>query len=122
MMQVHTEVNEHHIGTVVSDLSGTRRGHVLGMESDASTDPSAVDNGITQIYAPPDSVMVQGDVAGYVPKHVIKAEVPLSSMLGYSSALRSLTGGSGSFSMRVIGYGEMSKDRERAVVNEMKGW
>lgn len=122
MMQVYTEVNEHHIGTVVSDLSGTRRGHVLGMESDASTDNSAVEDGATQIYAPPDSVMVQGDVAGYVPKHVIKAEVPLSSMLGYSSALRSLTGGSGSFSMRVIGYGEMSKDRERVVVNEMQGW
>ncbi|KAI8336231.1 P-loop containing nucleoside triphosphate hydrolase protein [Chlamydoabsidia padenii] len=121
MMEVYTEVNENHIGSVVSDLSGTRRGHVIGMDSAAGTEDTTDLN--TQVYSPPDSLMTYtGDISGYVPKHVIKAHVPLSSMLGYSSALRSLTGGSGSFSMRVIGYGEMSNDRERAVINEMKGW
>ncbi|KAI8351183.1 P-loop containing nucleoside triphosphate hydrolase protein [Blakeslea trispora] len=126
MMEVHTEVNEDHIGSVVSDLSGTRRGHVIGMESSADDQDSQgnVDssNENAQVYAPEDSLLVSHDVDGYKPKQVIKAHVPLSSMLGYSSALRSLTGGSGSFSMRVIGYGEMSKDREKAVVSEMKGW
>ncbi|CAO3597905.1 unnamed protein product [Absidia cylindrospora] len=124
MMEVHTEVNENHIGNVVGDLSGTRRGHVIGMESSSSSMHADNNNTDVEVYAPPDSLSVQtgGKVAGYIPKHVIKAQVPLSSMLGYSSALRSLTGGSGNFSMRVIGYGEMSKDRERAVVGEMKGW
>lgn len=123
MMEVYTEVNENHIGNVVSDLSGTRRGHVIGLESSAlgdDQDESSSEN--AQVYAPEDSLLVKSDVDGYKPKQVIKAHVPLSSMLGYSSALRSLTGGSGSFSMRVIGYGEMSKDRERSVISEMKGF
>lgn len=122
-MEVYTEVNENHIGSVVSDLSGTRRGHVIGLESsmgDIDTDNGGSDN--IQVYAPDDSLFVSTDIDGYKPKQMIKAHVPLSSMLGYSSALRSLTGGSGAFSMRVIGYGEMSKDREKAVVSEMKGW
>ncbi|KAL9556931.1 hypothetical protein MBANPS3_001642 [Mucor bainieri] len=123
MMEVYTEVNENHIGHVVSDLSGTRRGHVIGLESSAAVEEdqqSAAEHAL--VYAPQDSLLVKSDVDGYKPKQVIKAHVPLSSMLGYSSALRSLTGGSGSFSMRVIGYGEMSKDRERSVISEMKGF
>lgn len=119
MMEVHTEVNENHIGTVVSDLSGTRRGHVIGLESSGVLEDNT-DH--VEVYAPDDSLLVNKQIDEYKPKQVIKAHVPLSSMLGYSNALRSLTGGSGSFSMRVIGYGEMSKDRERAVINEMKGW
>ncbi|KAG0191572.1 Ribosome-releasing factor 2, mitochondrial [Apophysomyces sp. BC1034] len=120
MMEVYTEVNENHIGNVVSDLSGTRRGHVIGLESSEEEATDTSEN--SQVYIPRDSLLVSGDVDGYKAKQMIKAHVPLSSMLGYSSALRSLTGGSGSFSMRVIGYGEMSKDRERAVVSEMTGW
>ncbi|KAK4520243.1 translation initiation factor eIF4A [Mucor velutinosus] len=123
MMEVYTEVNENHIGNVVSDLSGTRRGHVIGLESSAlGDDQDGTISEHAQVYAPEDSLLVKSDVDGYKPKQVIKAHVPLSSMLGYSSALRSLTGGSGSFSMRVIGYGEMSKDRERSVISEMKGF
>lgn len=120
MMEVYTEVNENHIGTVVSDLSGTRRGHVISMESSDEQVDNTTDD--VEVYAPKDSLLVKSDVDSYKPKQVIKSHVPLSSMLGYSSALRSLTGGSGSFSMRVIGYGEMSKDREKAVISEMKGY
>ncbi|KAG2212376.1 hypothetical protein INT47_001737 [Mucor saturninus] len=122
MMEVYTEVNENHIGSVVSDLSGTRRGHVIGLESSMGNDDTENSSEDVQVYAPEDSLLVSSDVDGYKPKQVIKAHVPLSSMLGYSSALRSLTGGSGAFSMRVIGYGEMSKDREKSVVSEMTGW
>jgi elongation factor G len=122
MMEVYTEVNENHIGSVVSDLSGTRRGHVIGLESSLGEEDSNAGSDDVHVYAPEDSLLVKTDVDGYKPKQVIKAHVPLSSMLGYSSALRSLTGGSGAFSMRVIGYGEMSKDREKAVISEMKGW
>ncbi|KAI9313809.1 P-loop containing nucleoside triphosphate hydrolase protein [Dichotomocladium elegans] len=122
MMEVHTEVNDNLIGTVVSDLSGTRRGHVIGLESATDVDQEVTGSQDVQVYAPVDSLDVNGDVGEYKSKQVVKAHVPLSSMLGYSNALRSLTGGSGSFSMRVIGYGEMSKDRERAVIAEMKGY
>lgn len=125
MMEVQTEVSDNYIGPVVSDLSGKRRGHVLGLEAgnnDDSEEASGVDDNV-QVYAPRDSLLVNGEVEdGYNRvKQIVKAHVPLSSMLGYSTALRSLTGGSGTFSMRVIGYGEMSKDRERAVINEIRG-
>lgn len=122
MMEVYTEVNENHIGSVVSDLSGTRRGHVIGLESSIEDEDINAGSADVHVYAPEDSLLVKTDVDSNRPKQVIKSHVPLSSMLGYSSALRSLTGGSGAFSMRVIGYGEMSKDREKAVVSEMKGW
>ncbi|KAI7907348.1 P-loop containing nucleoside triphosphate hydrolase protein [Cokeromyces recurvatus] len=124
MMEVYTEVNENHIGSIVSNLSGTRRGHVIGLESSIEDKESEQDKSTEdmQVYAPKDILLTNSDVDGYKPKQVIKAHVPLSSMLGYSNALRSLTGGSGSFSMRVIGYGEMSKDRERIVISEMKGY
>jgi elongation factor G len=36
--------------------------------------------------------------------HQIKAYIPLSSTFGYSTALRSLTRGRGSFSMRFYGF------------------
>lgn len=122
MMEVHTEVNENDIGSVVSDLSGTRRGHVIGLESSMDTEQDSATEDV-EVYAPPDAFTSGNAVIGeYKAKQVVKAHVPLSSMLGYSNALRSLTGGSGSFSMRVIGYGEMTKDRERAVVNEMRGY
>ncbi|KAI9491914.1 P-loop containing nucleoside triphosphate hydrolase protein [Zychaea mexicana] len=122
MMEVHTEVNESDIGSVVSDLSGTRRGHVIGLESSVGDDANESYQQDAQVYAPPDSLLANNEVGEYKSKQVVKAHVPLSSMLGYSNALRSLTGGSGSFSMRVIGYGQMSKDRERAVVDDMRGY
>ncbi|KAI9254495.1 P-loop containing nucleoside triphosphate hydrolase protein [Phascolomyces articulosus] len=123
MMEVHTEVNESDIGSVVGDLSGTRRGHVIGLESSGSDDTnnSAYQQDV-EVYAPRDSLLANSEVGEYKTKQVVKAHVPLSSMLGYSNALRSLTGGSGSFSMRVIGYGQMSKDRERGVVEDMRGY
>jgi elongation factor G len=37
---------------------------------------------------------------------VVEADVPLSTMFGYISALRSATRGSGAFVMEPVGYGE----------------
>lgn len=37
-------------------------------------------------------------------KHVIHADVPLASLLGYATALRSITQGEGSFSMEFSHY------------------
>ncbi|ORZ02749.1 P-loop containing nucleoside triphosphate hydrolase protein [Syncephalastrum racemosum] len=119
MMEVHAQIQEKHIGSVVSDLSGTRRGHVLSLES-TTTEVEADD--ARDVFIPRDTLLSQTNVEGFTPRQIVKAHVPLSSMLGYSSALRSLTAGSGSFSMRVIGYGEMNKDREDAVVKEMRGF
>ncbi|KAM3582328.1 Ribosome-releasing factor 2, mitochondrial [Umbelopsis sp. WA50703] len=124
MMEVHIEVAEDQIGSVVGDLSGTRRGHVIGLESSSPESQFVQQEVNSLIYAPPDSAMAGGThhQEHAMQKRVIKAHVPLSSMVGYSSALRSLTAGNGTFSMRVIGYGDMSQDRERTVIKEIKGY
>lgn len=124
MMEVNIEVAEDQIGPVVGDLSGTRRGHVIGLESSKAENQLVLQEVNSTIYAPPDSAMAGGvhHHEHAAQKRVIKAHVPLSSMIGYSSALRSLTAGNGTFSMRVIGYGDMSQDRERTVIKEIKGY
>ena len=78
LMDVELDVGEDHVGTVVSDLSSpTRRGLVTGVE--------------------PLSPSVQR----------IWATVPLASLSGYSTALRSMTKGNGSFTMAFRDYGPL---------------
>ncbi|MEO7262585.1 MAG: elongation factor G-like protein EF-G2 [Jatrophihabitantaceae bacterium] len=67
---VQITVAEHHIGAVLSDLSG-RRARVTGTEPLASDRPGS--------------------------RSVIAAEVPAVELLRYPAVLRSLTGGAGSF-------------------------
>lgn len=40
--------------------------------------------------------------------HLIEAEAPLSTMVGYASVLRSITSGSGSFSLEYLKHSAMS--------------
>jgi elongation factor G len=68
--RVDITVSDHHIGAVLSDLSG-RRGRVTGTERDTS---------------------------GRLGSHsVIHAEVPAAELLRYAATLRSITGGAGTF-------------------------
>jgi len=60
--------------------------------------------------------MVQGmdDVAG---TKVIKAEVPLAEMFGYSTTLRSLSQGRATYTMEFKHYTEAPKSIAEAVIN-----
>jgi len=55
------------------------------------------------------------DVAGV---KVIKAEVPLSEMFGYSTTLRSLTQGRATYTMEFKHYTEAPKSVAEAVINK----
>ena len=55
------------------------------------------------------------DVAGV---KVIKAEVPLSEMFGYSTTLRSLTQGRATYTMEFKHYTEAPKTVAEAVINK----
>ena len=55
------------------------------------------------------------DVAGI---KVIKAEVPLSEMFGYSTTLRSLTQGRATYTMEFKHYTEAPKSVAEAVINK----
>ena len=86
MMAVEVETPEDYAGTVMGDLS-SRRGMVQGME----------------------------DIAGGGGK-VIKAEVPLSEMFGYSTSLRSATQGRATYTMEFKHYSEAPKNVADAIV------
>jgi elongation factor G len=61
--------------------------------------------------------MIQGmeDVVGV---KVIKAEVPLSEMFGYSTTLRSLSQGRATYTMEFKHYTEAPKTIAEAVINK----
>ncbi|KAJ3203980.1 Ribosome-releasing factor 2, mitochondrial, partial [Dinochytrium kinnereticum] len=107
VMRVSVTVPERYLGPVTKDLTGTRRGDVIsaGLQSDGDQGQE-YDAGRDRLY----------DV------HAVEAIVPLSSLVGYSTALRGLTAGTGGFSMRLLGYRLMAGDREGAVVREIRGF
>ena len=86
MMAVEVETPEDYAGNVMGDLS-SRRGMVQGMD----------------------------EIAGGGGK-IIKAEVPLSEMFGYSTSLRSATQGRATYSMEFKHYAEAPKNVIDAIV------
>jgi elongation factor G len=87
MMAVEVETPEDYAGTVMGDLS-SRRGMVQGMD----------------------------EIAGGGGK-VIKAEVPLSEMFGYSTTLRSATQGRATYTMEFKHYAEAPKNVTEAIIS-----
>ena len=87
MMSVEVETPEEFTGNVMGDLS-SRRGMVHGME----------------------------EIAGGGGK-VVRAEVPLATMFGYSTSLRSLTQGRATFTMEFKHYAEAPANVAEAVIN-----
>ncbi|QYD68439.1 elongation factor G [Paraburkholderia edwinii] len=87
MMAVEVETPEEFMGNVMGDLSG-RRGIVQGME----------------------------DIAGGGGK-LVRAEVPLAEMFGYSTSLRSLTQGRATYTMEFKHYAETPNNVSEAIIN-----
>lgn len=90
MMSVEVETPEEFTGNVMGDLS-SRRGIVHGMD----------------------------DIAGGGGK-IVRAEVPLAEMFGYSTSLRSLTQGRATFTMEFKHYAEAPGNVSEAVVSSRR--
>ncbi|WP_019449888.1 elongation factor G [Cupriavidus sp. BIS7] len=90
MMAVEVETPEEFTGNVMGDLS-SRRGMVHGME----------------------------DIAGGGGK-IVRAEVPLATMFGYSTSLRSLTQGRATFTMEFKHYAEAPANVADAIITMRK--
>ena len=88
MMAVEVETPEDFMGNVMGDLS-SRRGMVQGME----------------------------DIAGGGGK-LVRAEVPLAEMFGYSTSLRSLTQGRATYSMEFKHYAEAPRNIVEQVIGQ----
>lgn len=87
MMAVEVEMPEEKMGDVIGDLS-SRRGMIQSMD----------------------------DIPGGVGK-IVRAEVPLAEMFGYSTTLRSLTQGRATYTMEFKHYAEAPANVTDAVVN-----
>jgi elongation factor G len=81
IMSMSINVQSAHVGTVTQDIVGTRGGEIIGIEA--------------------------RDSDGYQSRTIIEARAPLSMLLGYASSLRSMTQGSGEWSMRLFDYGKV---------------
>ena len=65
--------------------------------------------------------MIQSsDVSASGQDVVIKADVPLAQMFGYSTDLRSTTQGKGEFSMEYKGHEAVTKDAQENLVAEFR--
>ncbi|WP_186027307.1 elongation factor G [Burkholderia gladioli] len=91
MMAVEVETPEDFMGNVMGDLS-SRRGIVQGMD----------------------------DIAGGGGK-IVRAEVPLSEMFGYSTSLRSTTQGRATYTMEFKHYAETPNNVSEAVIKSKAG-
>ncbi|KAJ2006696.1 Ribosome-releasing factor 2, mitochondrial [Coemansia thaxteri] len=90
---------ESHIGSVLSDLNGVRKGRVISLDD---SEAECLDSTNAT--------------------KVLVAEVPLSTMVGYSSLLRSLSAGSASFTMEVVGFGPMTSQQQQQILKESRGY
>ncbi|GIZ45422.1 hypothetical protein CKM354_000858900 [Cercospora kikuchii] len=126
VMLVTISVDEESLGSVVHDISSARGGSVVSLGADEQ-DTSSPDIDVARIYTPPDpfagsSTSLKANVGtGGSGMRQIVARVPLKEMVGYLKHLRSLTAGRGTFTMVVDRFERMSAQRQRNIVNEMRG-
>jgi elongation factor G len=134
LMNVVISVDEASLGSVVHDISSSRGGHIISLDEEvplAGTDASStgaedlppIDP--KRVYAPLDpfespSLGTEVSVSTSRPRN-ITAKVPLKEMVGYLKHLRSLTAGRGTFVMSVDRFENMSPQRQKAVVAELRG-
>lgn len=116
VMKVCVSAPEAQIGTVMTDLSTTRRGTILGMansddKGNQANEHDDARSGYTdlaeQMWTPIDHTMYMSKHADEKTRQVrLYARVPLRKMVGYLSSLRSMTQGRGNFEMT---FSEFSK-------------
>ena len=85
------------------------------MAVEVETPPEFVGNVIGDLSARRGMIQGQEEVVGTM---VIKAEVPLAEMFGYSTALRSATQGRATYTMEFKHYAEAPKNVAEAIINK----
>ena len=98
---------------------GMRRAHPVLLEPmmavEVETPENFMGNVIGDLSSRRGILQGQEDVAGTM---VIKAEVPLAEMFGYSTTLRSLTQGRATYTMEFKHYSEAPKNVADSIINQ----
>lgn len=123
-IKLRISIHEDSIGKVIRDIMDSG-GEVL----DLASDTVAVSGGkgqwkVETTYIPPvelsPSSTPSDDVTGTPrSKRTIHAVAPLSQMLDYSTRLRALSAGHGTFDMTNAGFREVSESRKMAILREL---
>lgn len=127
-MRLKISVNEDTLGKIVKDLT-ENGGEVveLGTGSGASgldgedTEPYSDDG----VYVPPEWMSPSagpgrsGQSSGSNFKRSVHAIAPLGKLLDYSTRLRALSGGHGTFEMSTAGFREVSESRRLEILKEI---
>lgn len=116
MMRVTIEANDAHAGKLSSDISVEQHGSIVEMLHDVDEGPNV--SGEYAVYIPPhtDDEVVRGSQGNNM---TIVAHIPLARMMRYSTRLRALTGGAGTYRMELEGFATVAPDRERELLQEM---
>lgn len=130
VMSVDINVDEASLGSVISDISSGRGGHIVSL-GDHEEEQAQTGNGtrridVQKIYAPKDPFESGSSLSGENHHQVnfqrtVKAKVPLKEMVGYLKHLRSMTGGRGTFVMSVDRFEKVTGPREKALIAELRG-
>ena len=129
-MNVDISVDDASLGKAVQDISSARGGHIvaLGDNDDSPDGSSGTTIDLKKIYAPRDPWESESSSTSAAEKmqsiniqRQVRAKVPLKEMVGYLKHLRSMTGGRGTFVMSVDRFERMSGQREKVVVQGLRG-
>lgn len=133
VMKLRVECQEAHLGKVVADLTSEQHGVVEhvdheGLAEQGAEGASTNESRLQGIYLPPSSASAPlestSDSLELSPsdarqRTTIHALAPLARLVSYSSRLRALTAGSGTFTMRLSGFQTVGADREREILTSL---
>jgi elongation factor G len=117
--EVDSNENAFKMAASIGFKEGMRRASPVLLEPmmavEVETPPEFVGNVIGDLSSRRGIVLGQEEVAGTM---VIKAEVPLAEMFGYSTSLRSLTQGRATYTMEFKHYSEAPKNVADSIINQ----
>ena len=128
MMLVSIEAPANYAGKLTSDISVEQHGSILdmGQATDDAPPPANLSSSY-EVYMPSDHNFNgfvddnTADISASMQQRPmrIEAHIPLARMMRYSTRLRALTGGAGSYQMSFSGFAIVTPDRERELLREL---
>jgi elongation factor G len=117
--EVDSNENAFKMAASIGFKEGMRRAHPVLLEPimavEVETPENFMGNVIGDLMARRGVLQGQEDVAGTM---VIKAQVPLAEMFGYSTAMRSLSQGRATYTMEFKHYAEAPKNVAESIINQ----
>ncbi|WFD24566.1 hypothetical protein MEQU1_003269 [Malassezia equina] len=114
MMRVTITAPDNYAGALASDVTVEQNGSILEMLHTAAEETVT---STYEVYIPPAEDTEPMGRSGSPMR--LEALVPLARMMRYSTRLRALTGGTGTYRMELHGFAIVSPERERTLLQEL---